>query len=379
MPGDGARSRGRVGDQAELSGESLSARREREHGRVLGAARCDGGVGELRQRHGTATGAERGDAVAGRAVLCALDTHLSEGAAAAVHTGRGQRERPVRDQRDQGGALGDRHGRDRLQGRHCRGVVRLRAAGDLAEARLVDVGAGERVEGDVAALDRGIADVEPAHLVVADVERAQGVVAHVGAGDAVVLDLAAVDEAGGHAVGDAAQRHEQGDAGNHQCGRRAPPQDVLHGGGSSESGALRAPNTVVVRSERTGAGAPTGSVTTNRAPPPWASSSSTRPPWASATALTIASPSPLPPARVVSPLPRANRSKTRSRSAAGTPGPRSATSSTALSASRRTETVTGVPAAVWIRAFSTRFPASRCRSSATPVTVTGAGRSSATG
>ena len=49
-------------------------------------------------------------------------------------------------------------------------------------------------------------------LVVADVE----------APDLVVLDLTAVDEAGRDAVGDAAQRDEQGDQRDDQCRRRAP-------------------------------------------------------------------------------------------------------------------------------------------------------------
>ena len=86
-----------------------------------------------------------------------------------------------------------------------------------------------------------------------------------------------------------------------------------------------------------------GSVTTKRAPPPSASRSSTRPPWASATARTIASPRPLPPPAAVSPAPRAKRSKIRSRSSGGTPGPRSETSSTASPSRRRADTVTGVP------------------------------------
>ena len=56
-----------------------------------------------------------------------------------------------------------------------------------------------------------VADVDAADLVVAEVPGADLVVADVDAADLVVLDLAAVDEAGRDAVGDAAQRDEQGD------------------------------------------------------------------------------------------------------------------------------------------------------------------------
>ena len=117
-----------------------------------------------------------------------------------------------------------------------------------------------------------------------------------------------------------------------------------------------------------------GRRTTKRAPPPSASLSSTVPPWPSATARTIARPRPLPGRGSPSPSPWAKRSNTRSRSSGGTPGPRSETSSTAWSPSLRTATVTGVPAGVWISAFSIRLRATRCRSSGTAASVTARGR-----
>ena len=178
-----------------------------------------------------------------------------------------------------------------------------------------------------------VADVEAAHLVVADVIGAQRVVAHVARCDRVVLDLAAVDVAGGDAVGHAAQRHEQGDAGDHESGRRAPAQDGLHGNdssGTSGTGFELGPEHASRRDRSAPARAsPAGSVTTKRAPPPG------RVEQLHAAAVGVGDrlarsrgPRPLPPARAVSPSPRAKRSKMRSRSSAGTPGPRSATSST---------------------------------------------------
>jgi len=73
-------------------------------------------------------------------------------------------------------------------------------------------------------------------------------------------------------------------------------------------------------------GVATGSSTTKRAPdsPSGRSSTHARPPWSATCSATRASPRPtpsLPALRRPAPEPRENRSKTRSRSSAGTPGP----------------------------------------------------------
>ena len=171
------------------------------------------------------------------------------------------------------------------------------------------------------------------------------VVADVPAADRVVLDLPAVDEAGGDAVGDAAERDEQGDAGDHECGRGTP-------GSSASRGRLL--RRIRVR----------GLGPTNTLAPAIGAQRRRRPGRqrdheAGAAALGVAAarrgrrgPRRPPHDREArgrcrrrrgSPPPRAKRSNMRSRRPAGTPGPRSATSSTAESPSRRTETITGVP------------------------------------
>jgi len=103
------------------------------------------------------------------------------------------------------------------------------------------------------------------------------------------------------------------------------------------------------------AGAPTKRAPVRSPPSPlrdW--SSTTVPPWDTATACTIASPSPKDPPR--SPAPRTKRSNSVGTSSGGTPGPLSSTtSSTWPSAVVAVETLISVPGGVWRSAFSIRF------------------------
>ena len=102
------------------------------------------------------------------------------------------------------------------------------------------------------------------------------------------------------------------------------------------------------------------------APPPGRSATLTAASCISAIRFTIAKPSPALPARRRSR--RQNRRKICSRSALGTPGPRSMTLSSPAAA---TEISTVLPGSVWASAFSTRLRTARPSVSALPRTGTG--------
>ncbi len=80
-----------------------------------------------------------------------------------------------------------------------------------------------------------------------------------------------------------------------------------------------------------------------------------------------------------SPPPRTKRSKMRSRSSSGIPGPSSDTSGGLRSPALRTAACTFVPGGVWRRAFSIRLSAIRCSSSREPRTIAGSGASTIEG
>ena len=123
-------------------------------------------------------------------------------------------------------------------------------------------------------------------------------------------------------------------------------------------------------------GAPaTGSRTVNRVAP--GSLVTDTSPWcASTTARTIASPSPVLPARRDrDESPRANRSNSEPTSSGGMPGPSSSTASTTSSPSRSSMATTLVPSGVCTRAFASRFVTTwRSRGSSPVTTVAASGQ-----
>ncbi len=89
--------------------------------------------------------------------------------------------------------------------------------------------------------------------------------------------------------------------------------------------------------------------------------------WATERTIARPSPEPLAPSRP----PRTKRSKTRSESSAGIPGPVSWTMRTASPSRAAVEASMRVPGGVWRTAFSSRLSTSRCSSSRTPSTIAG--------
>src|SRR4029453_8148623 len=100
-------------------------------------------------------------------------------------------------------------------------------------------------------------------------------------------------------------------------------------------------------------------------------------PWcASTTALTMASPRPVLPARRErEESPRANRSNREPRSSGGTPGPSSSTVSTTSSPLRSSAATTLVPSGVCTRAFASRFVTTWRRRGSSPVPTVGSSES----
>src|SRR6266540_1270968 len=107
-----------------------------------------------------------------------------------------------------------------------------------------------------------------------------------------------------------------------------------------------------------------GRRSSKRAPAPGLTGSptSSSPPWAWASWRAMYNPSPTPPARRVAPESSwVNRSKMRSRSGRGTPGPASSTASTASAPARPASSRMGVPSGEYLAALSSRLP-STCNS-----------------
>ncbi len=198
--------------------------------------------------------------------------------------------------------------------------------GHLREPRLVDVGAGDGVSATsrppmvllrMSMPRTSLLRMSSPDRVHADVLGAHG----------VVRDLPAVDEAGGDAVGDASERDEQRQAGDQSAGDGRRQSSRGFGLLSVLGSGFRSRNTprwvigAVRRGQRHGE---------DRAPALGAS------PHVHGTAVGIRhgahdrQPQPAA-ATAVSPPSRVKRSNTRPRISAGTPGPRSATSSTTSS------------------------------------------------
>ncbi len=199
-------------------------------------------------------------------------------------------------------------------------------------------------------------------------------------------DLRAGRLVGRPARGDLPRRPVRGRGGQdrrgHPRGRRGLARPRRRGGGPRDrpppADAPRRPSRVRLRPP---AAAPdgacpsssrseAGSRTTNRAPLPRAGGRSivTEPPWDSATARTIARPSPDEPPR--SDAPRRSARTRGGRGRGRSPGV-VLTLSTTSPFERASPAGTRVPSGVWRSAFSIRFSASRCSSSREPETTAG--------